>query len=47
MQGQGEVEAGTVERGALGGALTDQSTKGEGRVIWKAATARRTMWQPR
>lgn len=35
LQGQGEVEAGTVERGALGGALTDQSTKGEGRVLWK------------
>lgn len=37
LQGQGEVEAGTVERGALGGALTDQSTKGEGRVIWKGS----------
>lgn len=35
LQGQGEVEAGTVGRGALGGALTDQSAKGEGRVIWK------------
>ena len=35
LQGQGEVEAGAVERGTLGGALTDQSTKGEGRVIWK------------
>ncbi len=33
LQGQGEVEAGTVERGAL----TDQSTKGEGRVIWKGS----------
>ena len=37
LQGQGEVEAGTVGRGALGGALTDQSTKGEGRVIWKGS----------
>lgn len=37
LQGQGEVEAGAVERGALGGALTDQSTKGEGRVIWKGS----------
>lgn len=37
LQGQGEVEAGTVERGALGGALTDQSTKGEGRVIWEGS----------
>ena len=37
LQGQGEVEAGTVERGALGGALTDQSPKGEGRVIWKGS----------
>lgn len=37
LQGQGEVEAGTVEHGALGGALTDQSTKGEGRVIWKGS----------
>ena len=37
LQGQGEVEAGTVERGALGGALTDQSTKGEGRAIWKGS----------
>lgn len=36
-RGRGEVEAGTVERGALGGALTDQSTKGEGRVIWKGS----------
>ena len=37
LQGQGEVEAGAVERGTLGGALTDQSTKGEGRVIWKGS----------
>lgn len=37
LQGQGEVEADAVERGALGGALTDQSTKGEGRVIWKGS----------
>ena len=37
LQGQGEVEAGTVGRGALGGALTDQSAKGEGRVIWKGS----------
>lgn len=37
LQGQGEVEAGTVERGTLGGALTDQSTKGEGQVIWKGS----------
>ena len=37
LQGQGEVEAGTVERGALGGALTDQSASGEGRVIWKGS----------
>ena len=37
LQGQGEVEAGTVERGALGGALTAQSTTGEGRVIWKGS----------
>ena len=37
LQGHGEVEAGTVERGALGGALTDQSASGEGRVIWKGS----------
>ena len=37
LQGRGEVEAGTVERGALGGALTDQSASGEGRVIWKGS----------
>ena len=37
LQGQGEVEAGTVERGMLGGALTEKSTGGEGRVIWKGS----------
>ena len=37
LQGQGEVEAGTVERGMLGGALTEKSTSGEGRVIWKGS----------
>ena len=37
MQGQGEVEAGTVGARGPGRCLTDQSTKGEGRVIWKGS----------
>ena len=37
LQGHGELEAGTVETGALGGALSDKSTRGEGRVIWKGS----------
>lgn len=35
LQGHGEVEAGNVERGTLGGALGSESTSGRGDVIWK------------
>ena len=34
-QGRGELEAGTLNSGMLGGALSEKSTKGEGRVFWR------------
>ena len=34
-QGRGELEAGTRNKGMLGGALSEKSTKGEGRVFWR------------
>ena len=37
LQGRGELEAGSVDTGGLGGALSDKSTSGEGRVIWKGS----------
>ncbi len=34
-QGRGELEAGTLNSGMLGGALSEKSTRGEGRVFWR------------
>ena len=34
-QGRGELEAGTRNSGMLGGALSEKSTRGEGRVFWR------------
>lgn len=34
LQGYGELEAGNVQRGSLGGNLTEKSTSGSGRVIY-------------
>ena len=35
LQGHGELEAGSVQRGTLGGSLTRESTSGSGRVLYK------------
>ena len=37
LQGQGELEAGTVDRGTLGGAVTEQTGSGEGKVYYKGS----------
>lgn len=35
LQGHGEMEAGSMQRGTLGGELTEKSTSGSGRVLYK------------
>ena len=35
LQGHGELEAGNMQRGTLGGELTEKSTSGSGRVLYK------------
>ena len=35
LQGHGEMEAGSMQRGILGGELTEKSTSGSGRVLYK------------